>query len=717
MPTPYTPAMPNHCGPLNESPKTSTTVSLTVLPSPKVRKSKVGKWRAAALITIHLAIAAHILQWVLSGMNDGVRSTLSPVEPSEAMYFLRDGALNAGTVLFAGAIVLTAVFGRWFCGWACPVVALQDLCTVMLKRIGITPKPFRTRLVLYVPLLLALYMFVWPSFHRLALTPAFKAANISMPLWMGASPPWPGVEELFIVEDFWATFPPWYIAVPFLLVCGFVTVYFLGSKGFCTYGCPYGGFFGPADRLAVGRIVVNDQCHQCGHCTAVCSSNVRVHEEVRDFGAVIDPGCMKCLDCVSVCPNGALSFSFAKPAVLTKARVSKPVDRTRLYDLTLGQDAALLGAFIVLLFCVRGAFDMVPLLMAAGLASIATYALWKLWSMATTPNVRAQNLQLRLKGRMTAVGALFSVGAVLTLAAFAWSGVVNYHLWRGQILAAELSMGTRPSANKAVVLAPGYTPDPADRELALRVVRHLTIAGAPADVGLDAARRVGVEARGYGWARHALPNLELAWALAVLADRDGAIDVTLRALRQQKPQNVNVAADLSMMSLSRAGGADGASQPAIIAQTLDLLDRAIEGHPDAGASWTARAYVLMLAQRPAEAADSLRKAFTKGPASPPSVQLQAIQLMIPLGLAAEGGEGGEATKAVDAALLLRPHSRELRHAKALTTIAQNRIPDAEASLRALIRDEPEYRPAYDLLAALLTQTGREAEAAALHNRR
>jgi len=697
--------MRDHCGPdVNNPTPADTTVSLKVLPAPKVRKSKATKWRAAALIAVHLAIAAHILQWVYSGMRDGVRSTLSPVEPSEAMYFLRDGALNAGTVLFAAAILLTAVFGRWFCGWACHVVALQDLCTALMKRIGITPKPFRTRLVLYVPLLLALYMFVWPTFHRLALTPAFKAANISMPLWMGASPPWPGVDEHFIVEDFWATFPPWYVAVPFLLVCGFATVYFLGSKGFCTYGCPYGGFFGPADRLAIGRIVVNDRCHQCGHCTAVCTSNVRVHEEVRDFGAVVDPGCMKCLDCVSVCPNGALSFSIAKPAIFTRARVAKPAARDRLYDLTLVQDAALLAAFVVLMFCVRGAFDMVPLLMAAGLASIATFAVWKLYSIATMPNVRAQNLQLRLKGRLTATGAVFVAGALLLLAAFAWSGVVNYHLWRGQILSAELTTGARPSANKAVVLSPGYTPDPADRALALRIVGHLTLAGAPGDVGLDGAHRAGISSLGLGWARHTIPNLELAWAYAVLGDRETARDVTLRALRQQKPQNVNVAADLSMISLSRA---DGTNQQQVVDDTLALMDRAIADHPDAGASWTARAYVLMLAQRQGEAAESLRKAFTKGPATLPAVQLQAIQLMLPLGLA------DEAAKAADAALALRPRSKELRHAKALTAYGQNRIADAEALLRALIRDEPDYRPGVEFLAALLAQTGRESEAAAL----
>ena len=80
------------------------------------------------------------------------------------------------------------------------------------------------------------------------------------------------------------------VAVPFLFVCGFMTVYFLGSKGFCTYACPYGGFFALADKVAPGKIRVTDACNQCGHCTAVCTSNVRVHAEVKAYGMVVDPG-------------------------------------------------------------------------------------------------------------------------------------------------------------------------------------------------------------------------------------------------------------------------------------------------------------------------------------------------------------------------------------------------------------------------------------------
>ena len=103
-----------------------------------------------------------------------------------------------------------------------------------------------------------------------------------------------------------------------------MTVYFLGAKGFCTYACPYGGFFGVADKLAPGRIRVTDACNECGHCTAVCTSNVIVHREVKEFGMVVDPGCMKCMDCVSVCPNDALYFGFGRPSIgISTKKVAK----------------------------------------------------------------------------------------------------------------------------------------------------------------------------------------------------------------------------------------------------------------------------------------------------------------------------------------------------------------------------------------------------------
>src|SRR5690349_5813655 len=122
--------------------KQGRSVSLPVLANTSddkksVRKSRTSFRRAAVLISLTLLMAAHYVQWRVSGQ------TVSPIEPSETMYTLQNGAINAGFIFFTLAIVATLVFGRFACGWGCHIVALQDLCAWLMKKIGITPRPFR----------------------------------------------------------------------------------------------------------------------------------------------------------------------------------------------------------------------------------------------------------------------------------------------------------------------------------------------------------------------------------------------------------------------------------------------------------------------------------------------------------------------------------------------------------------------------------------------
>ena len=211
--------------------------------------------------------------------------------------------------MFALLILSTLVLGRFFCGWACHVVAYQDLCAWGLGKIGLRPRPLRSRLLAFVPLYAALHMFVWPSVSR-------AIAGQGLPPLRGF-----GLETY----DLWERFPGFWIGALTFIVDGALVVWWFGAKGFCTYGCPYGAIFSAADHAAPGKIRVTDACEGCGHCTATCTSNVRVHEEVRLYKAVVDPGCMKCLDCVSVCPKGALYFGFGPPTLATP----KPKKRRR----------------------------------------------------------------------------------------------------------------------------------------------------------------------------------------------------------------------------------------------------------------------------------------------------------------------------------------------------------------------------------------------------
>ena len=371
-----------------------------------VRKSKTSRWRALSLVALNLLMIAHFIQWRMMG------TTISPIEPSETMYTLQRGAINAGFIFFGLAILATLALGRFVCGWGCHILALQDFCSWLLKKMGLTPRPFRSRLLVYVPLIGALYMFVWPTAFR------FFARAETEALF-------PTFTNHLVTNNFWETFPTVWVAIPFLFICGFMTVYFLGAKGFCTYACPYGGVFGIADKFSPGKIRVTDACNQCGHCTATCTSNVVVHLEVKEYGMVVDPGCMKCMDCVSVCPNDALYFGFGKPAVV----VPKSIDKR--YSLTWGEEIIGAAVFLASFIAIWDVYLLVPMLMALGYAAITTFLCVISLKLLRTNDLLFYRFNLKSRGNLQKAGWLFLCFAVLWLGVNIHSGWVRYHEFEG----------------------------------------------------------------------------------------------------------------------------------------------------------------------------------------------------------------------------------------------------------------------------------------------
>jgi len=222
-------------------------------------------------------------------------------------------------------------------------------------------------------------------------------------------------------------------------------VWFFGAKGFCTYGCPYGAFFRVADRVAPGRIRVTDACEGCGHCTAVCTSNVRVHLEVKEHGMVVDAGCMKCLDCVSSCPKEALYFGFGKlPGSAQRAR--------RSYDFTWAEELLLAGVFLGAAYAFRGLYGLVPLLLAVGLALLVAGLTVVLVRLVTRRELRFQHLVLRSGGRVTVAGGACAAVALVALGASVHSGLVQWHAREGEA-ALEAARGAGDAAARAARLA------------------------------------------------------------------------------------------------------------------------------------------------------------------------------------------------------------------------------------------------------------------------
>ncbi|MCH7799531.1 MAG: tetratricopeptide repeat protein [Planctomycetes bacterium] len=538
----------------------------------------------------------HIAHWKINGR------TLAPLELNEVMYTLELGIVTAGFIFMVAAFVSAAVFGRFFCSWGCHILALEDLCAWLLGRVRIRPKPVRSRVLLLVPPAAFFYMFVWPQVQRLVEGRPMPAPHVLTDAGGWAS---------FVTTDFTRNLPGPWIALITFAVCGFVIVYLLGSRSFCRYGCPYGVVFSLADRIAPGRIVLKGECTQSGHCTAACPSQVRVHEEIGLFRNVVDSGCLKCLACVSACPNQAIGFGFTRPSL--GRSFTRTGRRAMPADFTFGEEVLMAGVFVATLGILRGLYDAVPFLLTLALGAVFAYAAAMGLRLVCRPHARIGRFQLKLAGRVTPAGRVYGVVVLLLAAFLGHSGFIRYHEVLGARGCEQIgtSWHENPSASRTALLA--------------ATIGHLETAGrwglvrSPLQEGRLAALHValgetlgnaGQYERGVAHFQAALEiepdaaaaRYNLAVLLAALGRRDDAIDQYRLAARLDS-EDADIRNNLGYLLLERG-------EPAA---AVESLRRAIELRPAAADPHFNLGRALMQLGREPEARAHLRQAAELDP--------------------------------------------------------------------------------------------------------
>lgn len=657
-------------------------VSLTVLPGapkPKIKPSRASRWRAGVLIGLHVLFAAHVAHYL------NTDSTISPLEPSEGMEAVKHNIINTGAVFFLLAILATAIFGRFFCGWGCHIIALQDLCSWLLGKIGIRPKPMKSKLLLWVPLLAFLYMFVWPGAYRAGLfvQQAYEKQRAGASIGDAIRAAWehplvfPDVQLHLVTDDFWKTFPGLGVSLFTLFVAGFAVIYFLGAKGFCTYGCPYGAAFAIADKFAPGRIRVTDACEGCGHCTAVCTSNVRVHEEVRDFGMVVDPGCMKCMDCVSVCPNEALYFGFGglPAAARGKGRsAEKPqvaAARTKWGDYNWKEELWLGAFFVAAFFTFRGLYGLVPFLLSLGIAAIFSYLSLQALRMVFLTNMTMHGVALKRRGRFVAGGWGLLMAVIVMMALALHSGYIKFNQWTGEGL---------------------YDGSAVHRESVLKAE-------------YDATKMYGPARKDFTWSRwhfeqvekySLFPQPDINVRQAYLSLALGEPDDFERRMKQSLidfPRDPTVRADLAEFYAQRQRPAEALG---LFREAAHVAPRELRPHMSLG-------LLLASQQRFSEALAAFDDGLTHLPDS--------ADLAFAAGVAAaNAGDNAAAIERFTRAVQLRPDAIPARENLIGLLLGENRAADAERELLKLVELAPSSREAWNTLAQLARARGDEAAA-------
>jgi Flp pilus assembly protein TadD/polyferredoxin len=563
------------------------------------------------------------------------------------MYTLELGIITAGFLFMLVAAVSVVFFGRFFCSWGCHILALEDLANWLLNKVGIKPKPVRSRALLFVPPVALAYMFVWPQILRISEGRAFPPMRVFTDLDGWGS---------FVTNNFWRNLPgPWIIAFTFLF-CGFAIVYVLGSRSFCRYACPYGAVFGLLDRVAPGQIKAGDNCEQCGRCTEACTSNIQVHQELNEYGRVVSSACLKDLDCVSVCPHEAVHFGFGKPSGFRSWWAARKFVK---YDFSLGEDLLMAATFVATLLIFRGLYGAVPFLMMLGLSGILAYLAVVCVRLVRSPVVGFANLQLKLGGRLTTAGRVFAIFALVTVGLVAHCAFIRYHEFSGERAYQQVVRAVRSDSTSA-----------------------------PSAVINDAIVHLKTTER-WGLFRHSLTDRRLATLHLLAGDREQA-GLYLERIREREPSEAH---ELVAEFSTHDGDVDGA---------ISAYREAIRSDPDRVAPRLALAALLAERGQYAEAATHYMAAAELEPESARIHYNLAVMM-------AELGRLDEAIRSYRVASGITPNDPEIHNNLGSLLARRGEREAAEEHLRIAIRLSPDYSHPHYNLGRLLTEQGRTEE--------
>jgi ferredoxin-type protein NapH len=175
----------------------------------------------------------------------------------------------AGAVLFL-FVGMTFALGRSFCGYACPIGAVQELVFLLPgKKLRIKNKTIS----------LAFRLVSLGAFLVLAL-----GFSIGMLRYLG-------FRDFFYLE-----ITGFFFVFLALAVLG-VFLY----RPFCRFLCPYGTILSLAAIKGLFKLRRNDECNECGECEVVCPTD--------EAGAAnLKQECYLCHRCVEACKRKGISY-------------------------------------------------------------------------------------------------------------------------------------------------------------------------------------------------------------------------------------------------------------------------------------------------------------------------------------------------------------------------------------------------------------------------
>lgn len=180
------------------------------------------------------------------------------------------GKIQLWMAIFGGSLILSTYFGRFYCGYICPINTgmelIDDNANKNKRKRKSVPGIFKNPIVRYgiLALFLGTMVMVFKTGKKLPILPILFGLGI--------------VITIFYKPEFWHR-----------------------------YLCPYGTLLSIFSRFNKKTYAVhNEECIKCGKCVGACPADAFIWENKKEYPVIIKNECLQCGRCVGVCPTDSI---------------------------------------------------------------------------------------------------------------------------------------------------------------------------------------------------------------------------------------------------------------------------------------------------------------------------------------------------------------------------------------------------------------------------
>lgn len=196
--------------------------------------------------------------------------------------------------VFGFMALFAVIFGRAFCGWACPMGLLQDATNKTgvpgkaspKLRLGDASGKLRYLKYAFLPIIPIMSYITLDLFY----TNFCPVGGLT-----GTVP------TLALYSSDWS--PSNWFPVKIISLILFLLLIIIVGRGWCKYFCPVGAFLAPWNKLSGLKLKRGEKCTDCGLCEKRCPM------DIKDIGVKPEMECILCGRCTEACPSKSLRFS------------------------------------------------------------------------------------------------------------------------------------------------------------------------------------------------------------------------------------------------------------------------------------------------------------------------------------------------------------------------------------------------------------------------